>query len=116
MLQEINIIYPVALFPLTAASAFPVPPLRKATPEKSLRQQRDPGSTVCTSLLVFPRQPHQLLQLLEEIAVEIYLAADVQEAQQQLNRLDLVTQELRIRLPASRLPKQETGFERGLQW
>jgi len=85
MLQETNIFYPATLLPLAALSTFLVPPLRKATPGKSLRQPGYPGSTVCTTLLVFPRQPHQLLQLLEEIAAEIYLAAGVQEARQLLS-------------------------------
>ena len=93
MLQEIIKLYPVALLPLTTFSAFLVPPLRQATPAKSLRQTGKPGSTVCTALLVFPQQPRRLLQFLEEIAAELFFAAGVQEAQERLrepNSYDLL--------------------------
>ena len=88
MLQGISNLYPAALLPLAALSAFLVPPLRKATQEKSLRQPGNPGSTVCTALLVFPQQPRRLLQILEEMVAEIFLAAGVQEAQQRLSGLN----------------------------
>ena len=86
MLNAIIELYPEGCVPLSLLLAFLVSPLRKATQEKSLRQPGNPGSTVCTALLVTCQQAPRLLQLLEEIAVEIFRAAGVREAQQQLRQ------------------------------
>lgn len=85
MLQGINNLYPAVLLPLTALFAFHVPPLRKATQEKSLRQPGGLSSNAYSLLLVSPQEPRRLLQLLGEMAAEVYLAAGVQEAQKQLS-------------------------------